>query len=129
MKKLAPKLDNRLTKLTSICLALPETTLENMGPHASFRVRKKVFAYFLDNHHGDGIVGINCKVLPNDNAALISSDPAKFYMPAYIGSRGWVGLRLDVGAVDWEEVEELVTHSYQLVAPKRLAAAIQDRQV
>ena len=45
-------------------------------------------------------------------------------MPAYIGSKGWVGLRLDVGAVDWEEVEELVTHSYRLVAPKRLAAPV-----
>jgi len=46
-------------------------------------------------------------------------------MPAYIGSRSWVGLRLDVGEIDWEEVAELVTHSYRLIAPKRLAAAIQ----
>jgi hypothetical protein len=42
-------------------------------------------------------------------------------MPAYVGPRGWVGLRLDRGRVDWKEVEELVTHSYQLIAPKRLA--------
>jgi predicted DNA-binding protein (MmcQ/YjbR family) len=45
-------------------------------------------------------------------------------MPAYIASKGWVGLRLDVGEVDWDEVKELVTHSYLLVAPKRLAAAV-----
>ena len=95
-----------------------------MGQHASFQVSKKTFTYFLDDHHGDGIVGINCKVLPGDNAALIAADPHRFYMPAYIGSRGWVGLRLDLGQIDWDEVEELVRHSYQMVAPKRLAALI-----
>jgi predicted DNA-binding protein (MmcQ/YjbR family) len=118
------KEDPRLTRFSKLCLAFPEATREIMGRHAGFRVRKKVFAYFLDDHHGDGIVGINCKVLRGDNTALIASNPAKFYMPAYIGSKGWVGLRLDVGEVDWEEVEELVTHSYLLVAPKRLAAAL-----
>ena len=119
-----PKEDRRLTRLTKICLALPEATRQIMGRHAGFYVRKKTFAYFLDDHHGDGIVGINCKVLPGDNTALIAADPARFYMPAYIGSKGWVGLRLDVGEIDWEEVGELVTHSYRLVAPKRLAASV-----
>jgi len=114
----------QLTRVTKICLALPEATRKIMGRHASFLVRKKIFAYFLDDHHGDGIVGINCKVLPGDNTALIAANPAKFYMPAYIGSRGWVGLRLDAGEVDWEEVEELLKHSYRLLAPKRLALAV-----
>jgi hypothetical protein len=113
-----------LKKLTKLCLALPEASREMMGRHARFLVRKKIFAYFLDDHHGDGIVGITCKVLPGDNRALIASDPQRFYMPAYVGSRGWVGLRLDVGEIDWEEVGELVTHSYRLLAPKRLAAAV-----
>ncbi len=126
MKKPAPKEDRRLTRVTKICLALPEATRQMMGRHAGFLVRKKTFAYFLDDHHGDGIVGINCKVLPGDNTALIASNPARFYMPAYIGSRGWVGLRLDVGEIDWEEVAEMLTHSYRLVAPKRLAAGVGD---
>jgi hypothetical protein len=124
MKKAGPKEDYRLARLTKICLAMPESTRKIMGRHAGFYVRKKTFAYFLDDHHGDGIVGINCKVLRGDNTALIASNPAKFYMPAYVGSKGWVGFRLDVGEVDWEEVEELVTHSYTLIAPKRLAAAV-----
>lgn len=109
-----------LARVTRICLALPETTREMMNRHAKFLVRKKIFTYFLNDHHGDGIVGINCKVLPGDNSALIASDPKRFYMPAYIGSRGWVGLRLDTGDVDWEEVGEIVAHSYRLVAPKSL---------
>jgi predicted DNA-binding protein (MmcQ/YjbR family) len=116
--------DWRLKKVTSLCLAMPEATRELMGRHAGFFVRKKTFAYFLDDHHGDGIVGVTCKVLAGDNKTLVASDPAKFYMPAYIASRGWVGLRLDVGEVDWEEVKELVTHSYLLVAPKRLATTV-----
>jgi predicted DNA-binding protein (MmcQ/YjbR family) len=101
-----------LKRLTAICLALPEARRELRGDHASFRVRKKVFAYFLNNHHGDGIVSICGKALPGDNTVLVAHDPARFYLPAYIGPRGWVGLRLDVGKVDWEEVEELVTGSY-----------------
>ena len=124
MKKPAPKEDQRLARLTKISLALPEATRQIMSRHAGFRVRDKIFAYFLDDHHGDGIVGINCKILPGDNTALIRSHPSKFYMPAYIGPRGWVGLRLDVGVVDWDEVEELVKDSYRLIAPKRLAAAV-----
>ena len=111
----------RLARLTKICLALPEATSERRGNHASFRVRKKVFVYFLNDHHGDGIVSVCAKVLPGDNAALISAQPDRFYMPAYIGPRGWVALRLDRGAIDWKEVAELVMGSYQLTAPTRRA--------
>jgi predicted DNA-binding protein (MmcQ/YjbR family) len=114
----------RLTRLTRICLALPEAELQRMGDHASYRVRKKVFAYFLDNHHGDGIVALCCKVAPGENADLAAHDPARFYLPAYIGPRGWVALRLDTGRIDWGEVAELVADSYRLVAPKRLAAGL-----
>jgi phosphoribosylglycinamide formyltransferase-1 len=110
MKRRADGEDRRLAAVTRICLALPEASRRIMGRHAGFYVRKKTFAYFLDDHHRDGIVGINCKVLPGDNAALIAADPARFYMPAYVGSRGWVGLRLDVGEVDWGEVREMLTH-------------------
>ncbi|MBZ5602149.1 MAG: MmcQ/YjbR family DNA-binding protein [Acidobacteriia bacterium] len=120
-----PKRDDpRLARLTKITLALPEATREIHGDHASFRVRKKVFAYFLNNHHGDGIVSITGKTLPGDHKLLAESDPQRFYLPAYIGSRGWIALRLDVGKIDWEEVSELLKCSYKLVAPKTLAAQI-----
>jgi phosphoribosylglycinamide formyltransferase-1 len=121
MTKLANE-DPRLARLTEICLALPEASRLDQGQHASFLVRKKTFAYFLDNHHGDGIVSVCCKVPLGENADLAASDPARFYLPAYIGPRGWVGLRLDVGKIDWSEVAGLVAGSYRLVAPKRLAA-------
>jgi len=121
--------DRRLARLTKSCLAFPEASRRAMGWHAGFLVRKKTFAYYLDDHHGDGIVAVTCKVLPSDNAALAKAHPARFYLPAYIGPKGWVALRLDVGEIDWEEVAELVTGSYLLLAPKRLAALVKAARV
>lgn len=124
MRKPSSSEDRRLVRLTKICLALPEATRTLMGRHASFEVRKKKFAYFLDDHHGDGMVAVTCRVLPGDNKVLATGSPEKFYLPAYIGSRGWVALRLDRGEIDWEEVAELAAGSYQLIAPKTLAARV-----
>jgi hypothetical protein len=116
--------DPRLARVTKICLALPETSRYRHGSHAGFMVRKKIFAYYLDNHHGDGMVAIACKALPGDNAVLAAADPGRFYLPAYVGSRGWVALRLDAGVIDWDEARELLLGSYRLLAPKRLAAMV-----
>lgn len=115
------KAEERIARVTGICLAHTGATLTKTGDHAIFRVRGKVFAYLLNNHHGDGILSICCKALPGDNQRLIDANPRRFYMPAYIGPRGWVGLRLDLHSVDWSEVKELVRGSYLLVAPKKLA--------
>jgi hypothetical protein len=115
------KKDPRLLELTRIALALPEAERKICGRHAQFLIRKKTFAYFLDDHHGDGIVAVTCKVLSGDNKALAEAQPRRFYLPAYIASKGWVALRLDVGKIDWEEVKELLLGSYVQIAPKRLA--------
>jgi predicted DNA-binding protein (MmcQ/YjbR family) len=124
-KKKTAAEDRRLVRLTNICLALPEATRWYNGQHADFVVRKKTFAYFLNDHHGDGIVAINCKMLPGDNKELAAAQPSRFYLPDYLASRGWAGLRLDVGKIDWEEVAELVRGSYQLIAPKGLSALVE----
>jgi predicted DNA-binding protein (MmcQ/YjbR family) len=116
--------DRRLAKLTKLCLALPEATVERNGDFATFRVRKKVFAYFLDNHHGDGIVSLCWKTELGENQELAQADPTRFYVPAYIGPRGWAALRLDRGPVDWDEVAELAMASYCAVAPKTLVARL-----
>ena len=125
MAKQATKYDRR-ARLSAIAQALPEVTREVRGSHAQFLVRKKTFAYFLNDHHGDGIVAVACKVLPGDNKTLAEAQPRRFYLPAYIASRGWVGLRLDVGKVDWDEVRELLMSSYVLIAPKRLADKLEN---
>jgi predicted DNA-binding protein (MmcQ/YjbR family) len=97
-----------------------------MGSHAGFTVRKKTFAYYLNDHHGDGIISVCFKAAPGEAALLIAEDEDRFYSPAYIGPRGWVGLRLDLGDVDWDEVGKHVTRSYRLQAPKRLAALVEE---
>jgi len=114
----------RLARVTEIALALPETTRKIYGSHAQFLVRKKTFAYFLNDHHGDGIVAVTCKVLSGDNQALVASQPRRFYLPDYLASKGWVALRLDVGKVDWSEVKEILSCSYALIAPKKLAQRV-----
>jgi predicted DNA-binding protein (MmcQ/YjbR family) len=120
-----PAEDPRLRRLTALCLALPEAERSVHEDHADFRVERKVFAYFLNNHHGDGIVSVCCKSALGENVDRASSYPDRFYLPAYIGSKGWFGLRLDQGAVDWREVENVLELSYCLVAPKRLASLVE----
>lgn len=109
-----------LRELSKICLSLPEAVRRDLNGHADFRVRGKVFAYFLNNHHGDGIISVCCKSALGENVDRASREPARFYLPPYIGPRGWFGLRLDGEAVDWSEVRNLLELSFGLVAPKRL---------
>jgi hypothetical protein len=105
--------DPRLSRLSGICLELPEATRTDSGRHAAFLVRKKTFAWFLDDHHGDGIVSVCCKMGLGENEEIVAASPKRFYLPAYIAHRGWVALRLDVDEIDWEEV-----------APKTLAKLV-----
>jgi phosphoribosylglycinamide formyltransferase-1 len=112
--------DLRLARLSRICLALPDTGRNVRGDYADFRVRGMVFAYFLDNHHGDGIVSVCCKSELGEHIDRARREPRRFYLPAYIGARGWFGLRLDRGKINWNEVQNIVELSYRLVAPKTL---------
>ncbi len=76
-----PSRQERLDALTKICLALPETRREDKGSHCAFLVGKKTFAYYLDNHHGDNIVSVCCKVLPGENTFLIESNRGQVLSP------------------------------------------------
>jgi len=107
--------------VTEICLAFPEAEREMLTRHAAFLVRTKKFAYYLDDHHGDGIVSVCVRTDFGRNAELAQQDPDRFYIPAYIGPRGWVGLRLDVPDVDWDEVRDALEGSYLMAAPRSLA--------
>jgi len=126
-KNAAKRQEQIKQKLIAICLALPETAKRELNDHADFRVRGKVFAYYLNNHHGDNIVSVCCKTALGENVDRASREPERFYLPAYIGARGWFGLRLDGEAVDWSEVRNLVELSYGLVAPKQLLKNYESR--
>lgn len=107
-----------------MCQALPETTVEHESQQAAFRVGKKVFAYFLDNHHGDGIISVCIKTDKAAAAKLVRRDPDRFHRPAYIGAHGWLGVRLDHPDVDWKDVARRVLASWEAVAPSKLRARL-----
>jgi hypothetical protein len=87
------KSEKTLAKVSEVCLALPSAERALSGSHATYRVRGKVFAYFLDDHHGDGIVSVCVKSELGENVDRARRDPERYYLPAYIGPRGWFGLR------------------------------------
>ena len=116
----------RRARLVEICQAFPEVGIESGGDgHLAFRIRKKTFAYYLFDHHGDGMVAFCCKSSLIEQRRLVKDDPDSFFVPAYLGSKGWVAIRLDLDEVDWETVTELARRAYQEVAPRKLAAAIE----
>ncbi|GAA1025478.1 MULTISPECIES: MmcQ/YjbR family DNA-binding protein [Amycolatopsis] len=110
-------------RVTELAEALPEV-LSKGEQHVAFSVRGKNFAYFLDDHHGDGKIAIACKAAPGAQAELIEQEGERFYAPAYLGSRGWVALDLEAGKVDWAEVRTMLTDAYRLLAPKKLSAQL-----
>lgn len=110
-----------LPELRSICLALPEATEKLTWEETpTFRVREKIFAMQAG---GDGRPALWCKAPPGAQAVLVGSDSTRFFVPPYVGHRGWVGVRLDV-APDWDEIAGLVFESYCMTAPKRLTRAL-----
>jgi hypothetical protein len=117
-------LQARRDRLVRLCRTLPEATATPHDQHVGFTVGGRSFAWYVDDEHGDGRVAVLCKAAQGENAALVAADPHRFYLPRYVGKRGWVGLRLDLQDVDWGEVAELVADSYRLVAPRRLAALV-----
>jgi hypothetical protein len=106
--------------LRSICLAFPEVTEQPFAGHEapSFRVRNKLFLMLRE----DG-GSLTCKAVPGEQALLVEADPGRYFIPPYVGSKGWIGLRIDADT-DWEEVAEMAEDSYRLIAPKRLVVRL-----
>jgi hypothetical protein len=116
----------RRERLIQVCRSLPEVTFEVVGDgHIAFRVRKKIFAYYLYDHHGDGTIAFCCKSSLNEQRRLIRDDAESFFVPAYLGARGWIAIRLDLDDVDWETVNELARQAFQAIAPRKLAALVE----
>jgi hypothetical protein len=115
-------------RLREICLALPEATERaSHGAPAWFVRDKKQFAQlWADGHHDDGFPHLWCAGLPGAQEALTGSAPGRFFRPAYVGHRGWIGVRLDA-EIDWTEVAELCADAYRAVAPAKLIALLDAR--
>jgi hypothetical protein len=117
------KREQTLTRLRKICLALPETSERLSHGAPTFFVReKKAFLMVLTNHHGDGRFAIWCAAAPGMQQMLVDADAEKFFVPPYVGHRGWLGASLD-GALDWEELAGIAEDAYAEVAPPKLLDA------
>jgi len=111
-----------LARIRAICLALPEAEERPFGGHTApaFRVRDKLFVMTSE----DG-TSMTMKAPRGAQQVLVASDGERFFVPKYVGSKGWVGVRLDLRAApDWDEMAELIMEGYCLTAPKRLAAQV-----
>ena len=113
----------RLDRLLDLAAKLPEIEISG-EQHRGFRIRRKSFAYYLDNHHGDGIVSLCCKSTFEEQAMLVELDPDTYYVPAYVGAKGWVAIRIDTPRVNWDQVTELLVNAYRAQAPKTLAEQV-----
>jgi hypothetical protein len=114
-----------LALVREICLALPEVTERPSHGSPTFVVRgKRSFATVTSNHHGDGRFAVWCAAPAGMQAMLVEADPERFFVPPYVGHRGWLGLRLDRG-LDWDEVAGIAEDAYVEVAPARLVEAAQ----
>src|SRR5262249_8016834 len=103
------------------CLALPDATEKLAWGEPTFRVGGKLFAMFTNNHHGDGRIAVWCKAPAGVQQILVGADPERFFVPPYVGPKGWIGVRLDL-KVDWKEVAEILKDAYTMTVPKPRAA-------
>ena len=107
-------------QVRALCLALPEAEEKPFGGHTapSFRVRDKLFVMTSEDGRSMTLKGAH-----GIQDALVGDDPDRFFIPAYVGSKGWIGIRLD-GELDWDEIADLIEESYRMTAPKRLSSQI-----
>ena len=114
-----PRKTSPLPRLRKICLALPEATEKEAWGEPTFRVRGKMFGMYANDHHGDGRIALWFNAPDGAQQTLVDNDPKRFFVPPYMGPRGWVGVRLDRD-VDWGLVAALLEEAWRMVAPKKL---------
>ncbi len=115
--------EQTLEQIRAICLDLPETSERLSHGAPTFFVRgKRAFLMVLMNHHGDGRFAIWCAAGEGMQRMLVEADPERFFVPPYVGHRGWLGVRLDCG-IEWNELAGIAEDAYAEVAPAKLVEA------
>jgi hypothetical protein len=115
--------ERTLARIREICLALPETSERLSHGAPTFFVRgKRAFLMVLTDHHGDGRFAIWCAAPAGMQKLLVEANPERFFVPPYVGHRGWLGARLD-RTLDWDELVGIAEDAYAEVAPAKLVEA------
>ena len=106
-----------------VCLGFPESEEVPSRGSPDFRVAGKTFASYVVNHHGDGRICLWLPAPPGAQQLYSESEPEYYFVPPYVGPRGWLGVHLDRG-LDWRSVAQRVREAYEVVAPKKLAQGL-----
>ena len=114
-----------LAEVRGICGGFPEAEETLSFGRPWFRT-KTAFAVF-----GGGTSGPEKRMfpsgllfLPDAGTRLALVQDERFFVPGYLGPKGWLGLDLLAAPVDWQEVAELIDESYRNTAPRRLVALL-----
>ncbi len=119
----AAERERTLAGIRRICLGLPGVSERPSHGAPTFFVReKRAFLMVLTDHHGDGRFAIWCAAPDGVQGMLVDADPDRFFVPPYVGHRGWLGVRLDRG-LDWDELEGIAEDAWAEVAPPKLVDA------
>jgi predicted DNA-binding protein (MmcQ/YjbR family) len=118
--KRASRSRDPVARVRALCLALPEAHERITWEIPTFRVREKMFAVC---GMGSGRLAVTVKAPRGAQEALVAYDAQRYFVPAYVGRAGWIGIALD-GAIDWDQVAALIEQSWRMVAPKKLAAKL-----
>ncbi|MGH3133427.1 MAG: MmcQ/YjbR family DNA-binding protein [Gaiellaceae bacterium] len=119
--------ERALDRLREICLAFPEVSERPSHGAPTFFVRgKRAFLMVLTDHHGDGRFAVWCAAPAGLQRMLVEADADKFFVPPYVGHRGWLGVRLDRGQ-DVDELAGIAEDAYAEVAPAKLVEAARRR--
>jgi hypothetical protein len=109
-----------LERVRAVCLGLPEVSERPSHGAPTFFVRgKRSFVMVMTNHHGDGRFALWCAAPDGMQRLLVDGAPDRYFVPPYVGHRGWLGVHLDRGT-DWEEIAGVLEDAYLEVAPAKL---------
>jgi hypothetical protein len=104
-------------------MALPGVTERQSHGAPAFFAGKQFLMLWPDGHHEHTFPHLWCAAPPGAQEKLVATEPERFFRPPYVGSRGWVGIRLD-GDVDWAELTAACQEAFRAVAPKELVAEL-----
>jgi len=103
-----------LTRVRRFCVGLPDAGEKiSRGHMPVFTSHAKNFAMVA---RSDNRASLWIAAAPGAQAVIVGAEPARYYLPPYVGKRGWIGAWLD-GDVDWPALEELLRDAHALVIP------------
>jgi predicted DNA-binding protein (MmcQ/YjbR family) len=119
---------SELARLRELCLAIPGTfeKLSHGEPTWFTGEKGKVFAMFDNHHHGAAHISVHVAATLDLQELLVAQDPARYWVPPYVGHKGWIGIVLDTKP-DWNVVAQLLHEAFAMVSAAKPRAGARAR--